>query len=368
MNQRRRCEWRRAATGAFLVVAGCGGGSSIPGAPAAPELVDSGAGGARSGGAPPDGHRPGLPLVLVADVDLPGKPNRFDYQDIDAVRGHLIVAHMNDASVLIVDLKDGAVLKLLPNIATARGVVAAPDVGRIFVTSSPNQLVVIDNTSLTEVSRASTGRSPDGVGWDSVHKVVAVSDQGDGAVSLIPASGAGARAQVKLGSATGNVVFDATRAQFWVSVETASPPDQLVAIDPVAGTVVTRIGLPGCEAAHGLRIHPDGKSAFIACERNATLARVDLADAHAVVTAKTGNGPDVLSVDPGLGWLYVAAESGDLTVFDIGQPGLVAIDHEHPGDNAHSVAVDPATHRVYFPLMVGPKGTPVLRIMRPSIP
>jgi hypothetical protein len=28
----------------------------------------------------------------------------------------------------------------------------------------------------------------------------------------------------------------------------------------------------------------------------------------------------------------VAAESGDLVVFDIGQPGLVAIDHEHPGD------------------------------------
>src|SRR3954451_5722030 len=77
-----------------------------------------------------------------------------------------------------------------------------------------------------------------------------------------------------------------------------------------------------------------------------------------IVTAKTGDGPDVLSIDPGLGWLYESAESGDLTVFDLGQPGLVAIDHEHPGDNAHTVAVDPATHRVYFPLMVGPKGTP----------
>jgi len=351
---------RRVIAGASLLIAGCRGGNSVAGAPAAPDLVDSGG----TEGAPP--AAPGLPLVLVADVDLPGRSNRFDYQDIDTVRGHLIVAHMNDASVLVVDLKDGAVLKLLPNIATARGVVAAPDVGRIFVTSSPNQLVVIDNTSLAEVSRVGTGRSPDGVGWDPVHKVVAVSDQGDGAVSLLPGSGTGTRVQVKLGSATGNVVFDPIRAQFWATVETASPPDQLVAIDPVAGAIATRIGLPGCDAAHGLRLHPDGKSAFVACEGNATLARVDLGEAHAVVTAKTGDGPDVLSIDPGLGWLYVSAESGDLTVFDIGRPGLVAIDREHPGDNAHTVAVDAATHRVYFPLMIGPKGTPVLRIMRPS--
>ena len=98
------------------------------------------------------------------------------------------------------------------------------------------------------------------------------------------------------------------------------------------------------------------------------LARVDLGNAHAVVTAATGDGPDVLSIDPGLGWLYVAAESGDLTVFDIGKPGLVLLGHQHPGDNSHTVAVDPATHRVFFPLMVGPKGTPVLRIMRPSTP
>jgi DNA-binding beta-propeller fold protein YncE len=196
--------------------------------------------------------------------------------------------------------------------------------------------------------------------------MVGVSDQADGAVSLIASAGSGARKQVPLGVETGNVVFDASRGLFWATAVQASPPDRLVAIDPVAASVTMRIDLPGCDGAHGLRLHPDGKSAFVACEKNDTLARVDLGGAHAVTTAKTGSGPDVLSVDPGLGLLYVAAESGDLTVFDIQQPGLVTVDTEHPGDNAHSVAVDPATHRVFFPLKSGPKGTPVLRIMRPS--
>src|SRR6266540_503423 len=79
----------------------------------------------------------GNPLVLVADVDLPGKAVRFDYEDIDAALGHLVIAHMNDASVLVVNLSDGSVVKLLPNIPVARGVIIGDDVGRIFVTSSP---------------------------------------------------------------------------------------------------------------------------------------------------------------------------------------------------------------------------------------
>ena len=114
------------------------------------------------------------------------------------------------------------------------------------------------------------------------------------------------------------------------------------------------------------RLHPDGKSALIACEGNDVLARVALGGDHAVVRAKTGRGPDVLAIDPGLGWLYVAAESGDLTVFDLNQPGVVLLGHDHPGAYSHSVAVDPVTHRVFFPLLAGPRGTPVLRIMRPT--
>jgi DNA-binding beta-propeller fold protein YncE len=307
-----------------------------------------------------------LPLVHVADVDLPGRATRFDYQDIDQARGHLVIAHMNDASVLITDLRDGSVLKELKGIPTARGVVVADDVGIIFVTSSPNQLVLIDNTSLTEIKRVTTGNGPDGVGWDPTHRIVGVSDQKDGALSLIADSGSGKRTQVKLGAETGNVVFDAARGWFWITVVVPTAPDKLVAVDPTNAKIASSIALPGCSGAHGLRLHPDGKSAFIACEGNDSLARVDLGGAHAIATRKTGAGPDVLSIDPSLGWLYVAAESGDLTVFDLKKPGVALVGHDRPGDHSHSVAVDPATHRVFFPLLKGPRGTPVLRIMRPS--
>lgn len=344
------------------LLAGCRGSSPSP-------MASAGAGGAASPDSSGD-RRPtadaGLPLVLVADVDLPGAAVRFDYQDLDVARGHLVIAHMNDASVVVVNTSDGSVVKVLAGIPAARGVAVADDVGRIFVTSSPDKVVIIDNGSLAEIARVDAGRRPDGVGWDPVHQIVGVSDQGDGAISLIGGSGSGARKQVPLGTETGNVVFDASRAVFWITVVRAAPPDRLVAVDPVAARVISTIPLPGCSGAHGLRIHPDGKSALIACEGNAKVVRVDLAGDHALDIAPSGADPDVLAIDPGLGWLYVSAESGDLKVFDLRQPGLVTLGSEHPGDASHSVAVDPASHRVFFPLLAGPRGTPVLRIMKPS--
>lgn len=309
------------------------------------------------------GSPSGTLLTLVNDVPLPGAANRFDYQEIDAAHGQLVIAHMNDSSVVVVALADGSVKKVVPNIPTPRGVAVGD--GKIFVTSSPSKLVIIDASTLSELARVSTGTSPDGDAFDSDDKIVGVSDQGDGALSLIQGSGMGTRMQVPLGSETGNVVYDATRGQFWITVVRSSPPDQLVEVDPKTATVTTRIDLPGCSGAHGLRLHPDAQSAFIACEDNDMLARVDLGT-HAITTAATGKGPDVLSIDPGLGWLYVAAESGDLTVWDLSKPGVVQVGHDHPGASAHTVAADPATHRVFFPLPSGPAGTPVLRVMKPT--
>jgi DNA-binding beta-propeller fold protein YncE len=337
-----------------LLAAACGGETGTD--------ADS----ANENAAPVDALSAKLPLVRVSDVKLPGRATRFDYQDIDPVQGHLVVAHMNDGAVVVTKLSDGSVVKELKGIPTARGIAVADDAGIIFVTSSPNQLVLIDNQALTEIKRVTTGKWPDGVGWDPKDKVVGVSDQGDGAISLIADAGSGERTQTKLGVETGNVIYDGARGVFWITVVMASPPDQLVAIDPTSGAIAERIGLPGCKGAHGLRLHPNGESALIACENNDTLARVDLGGNHAIATHKAGAGPDVLSIDPGLGWLYVAAESGDLTVFDINKPGVVLLGHGHPGANSHSVAVDPATHRVFFPLMKGPNGTPLLRIMKPT--
>ena len=72
----------------------------------------------------------------------------------------------------------------------------------------------------------------------------------------------------------------------------------------------------------------------------------------------------MLALDPGLHRLYVASESGTVTVLDV--TGAVRrLAEGVAGPNAHSVAVDPDTHVVYLPLTdVG--GHPVLRELEPA--
>src|SRR5437764_1091879 len=82
------------------------------------------------------------PLVAVAEVALPGGATRFDYQDVDAEHGHLVLAHMGDSELLVLKLDDGSVAARLPGIDTVRGVAVGG--GRIFAAAINGQLVMID--------------------------------------------------------------------------------------------------------------------------------------------------------------------------------------------------------------------------------
>jgi 6-phosphogluconolactonase (cycloisomerase 2 family) len=85
-----------------------------------------------------------------------------------------------------------------------------------------------------------------------------------------------------------------------------------------------------------------------------------------VQTLKVAEGPDVLAWDAEWRRLYVAAESGVLSAFwldgtTLRPAGEVRLPH------AHTVSVDPRTHRIYLPLE-NVDGKPALRILAPGSP
>ena len=99
-------------------------------------------------------------------------------------------------------------------------------------------------------------------------------------------------------------------------------------------------------------------------EGNATLAVVDLRTMRTTQRLRVGDDPDVLAWDPEWRRLYVASESGVLSSFwVVGDTLLPLGDLRVP--RAHTVSVDPRSHRVYLPLeSVG--GRPVLRVLEPA--
>jgi hypothetical protein len=77
--------------------------------------------------------------------------------------------------------------------------------------------------------------------------------------------------------------------------------------------------------------------------------------------------PDVLAIDAQANRLHVAAESGNLSSFDIAQAETPhALGDVYVGDGAHAVAVDPVSHRLYLAL-ADVNGRAVLRVLAPKL-
>ncbi|NUP46343.1 MAG: hypothetical protein HOW97_03365 [Catenulispora sp.] len=140
----------------------------------------------------------------------------------------------------------------------------------------------------------------------------------------------------------------------------------LAEIDPATLAITRRLDLPGCDHDHGLALDAAERLAFVACDGNARLLTVDLDAWKVTANQPVGVDPDVLAYDPAAARLYVACESGWLTVANRHGKTLNITGSAHLADGAHVVAVDPVTHRSYYPVPAGPGGRPALLIEEPT--
>ena len=169
-------------------------------------------------------------------------------------------------------------------------------------------------------------------------------------------------ARIELGGEAGNTQYDAGSHCVIVAVQTAN---RLAVIDPATTTIVRRITFDeAIRYPHGVYIDAQHRFAFITGQESGTLGLQDLRTLQLRQVLPIGSDPDVLAFDPAFGQLYVAAESGVVAVFGERDGSLVQLGW-YRAPKAHSVAVDPATHRVYLPL-ADVSGHPVLRVLVPS--
>ena len=305
---------------------------------------------------------PSLPLSFVADLPLPGNPSRFDYQWIDAAHRRLFIAHLGDSSLLVFDLDGQRVIHEVPHLPSIHGVVAAPAQHLVLATATAEKtLALIDDTTFQVKSRVSAGEYPNGLAFDPASEKVFVSNNQGRGVAVIDVKAARALPGIDIGGGAGNTQWDAESGHVLAAVH-GSP--SLVDIDPARSQVAGRIALHDVSTCHGLLVASTLRLAFAACRGAAPLlAVVDLRAQRQTMILPLPAGIDVLAFDPGLQRLYAASETGMVAVFAVAADRTVTeMGRGFLGPNAHTVAVDPSTHRVYFPLEnVG--GRPVLRVM-----
>lgn len=305
---------------------------------------------------------PGLPLRLVGEYPLTGNTTRFDYASMDAARATIWVAHMGDGAIEAFNVKSNRVTLTVPisPAASVRGVLAAR--GNVYAAAQGiGSVVVLDGGSGKQLATIPAG-DVDGLAYDPVTQRVFVSDEGGGRDTVIDASTNTRIGTVELGGEAGNTVYDPVSRHIFVGVQTR---DELAEIDPAGLKVIRRYSLPGCSSSHSVLIDAEGRAAYVGCQHNVRLVRVDLRTGKVEGSGGAGVGVDVLALDPRLHRLYVGSESGVVSVYDVAGRRFHRIAQAFVHLNAHVVALDPMTHRVYFPLQ-NVDGRPVMRVMEPQ--
>ncbi len=304
----------------------------------------------------------GLPLRAVARVALPGPSVRFDYTSLDPSSNKLYIAHMNASELLVFNVRTRKVVKRLP-MPGVHGVIAVPELGRVFASATDaHQVWTIDAKTEAVIATAPAGSYPDGLVYDPVERHVFISDEAGGVETVINAHGKRI-ATIDLGGSAGNVQYDTVSGHILVDVQSRG---DVAVIDPKRNRIIQRIAMPGCVNDHSLLVDSVHRLAFVACDGNATLLTLDLRSMTVTEHATIGASPDVLAFDTGLRRLYVSAESGVVAVFAETGHGLRKLGQAFLANEAHTVAVDPRNHLVYFPLERGSTGAAELLIMRPS--
>jgi DNA-binding beta-propeller fold protein YncE len=304
--------------------------------------------------------RPAANWQLVADVPLPGKAARFDYQSFDPTAGQLWIAHMGAGEVLAFDVHARRVVARIPNMPGVTGVRVVPALQRVFAALSAGHAVaILDSRDGGVLARVPGGRFPDGLAYAPPANKLFVSDEYGQQELVIDVSSSTARRPIPIGGEVGNTQYDSVAERIWVAVQTRN---ELASIDPLTDSVVDRVPLPGIEGPHGFYLDAEHRLIYVAGEKNATVGILDMREKRIVHVYRVSEEPDVLALDPVRRRLYVAAESGVITAFDIRDISLVPLP-QYRAPHAHSVAVDPATGLLYVPLE-DVQARAILRILR----
>lgn len=352
---------------------------------------------------------------------LPGRAVRFDHFDFQALdlKTHLLfIAHTGpnpdkevlidpkfnpetdsktDGNIIVFDTKQQKPVKILP-IPQVAGVVAAPDLGRVYAADSNDGIIyaIDERTFQTTAIKIDPNDSPDGMDYDAVDHKIFISNPGapknpdvsqvidlknqnvavidtltNKLIKKIPLGLDG-----KWGDDVGHTRYDPTsHLVYTVTLPlqdpdnpnlVPTPPSYLAVINPVTDRLLRRIRLPDeCLTPHGLIIDAQHEIAFIACMDSdpvPILVRVDLQSQKPIVEhyLTLGIKPDILTLDHSWQLLYVGSASA-VSIFQLEGRSLRKIGDYQFGVNTHTVAVNDETHEVYLPI-TSLGGRPMLQI------
>ena len=288
---------------------------------------------------------PPITLRVLPKIALPGHGilSFADYPTVDGNR--LYVGYTTKDELVVIDTARGNVVAVVKGLKDIHGCAIDP-ADHVGFTSNGGEdtvgVINLDTDSL--VTKVPGGKGPDAIIFDAKdHLVYAADGEGKTATLIDPVTRSRV-ATIALGGSPEYPVADPSTGLVYQNLEDTN---EVVVVDPIRRVVLARYTIGPGKGPTGIALDATGHRLFVVCG-NKKLVILDENSGRLVASLPIGAGVDGVGFDPVLKRIYTANSAATMTVVQQDGVGAYHILENAPTPlGGHSLAVDPATHRIY---------------------
>ena len=278
----------------------------------------------------------------VADRTKLGGEGGWDYLVYDGDGTRLFITR--GTHVMVVDAKTLKPTNDITGLAGVHGVALAPGLGKGYITSGgDDMLVIFDLETLKVLDKVKVGGRPDAVLYDASAKRVYTFNAKTQDSSVVDAVSGKVVGTVPLGGKPETGVADG-RGNVYVNIEDRS---EIVRIDTAKLTVAEHYPMAGCDEPSALAFDTAHRRLFAGCASK-IMAVVDPDADKMVTTVDIGGGVDAGAFNPKTQQIFMSCGEGVLTVIHEDSPDKYSVvQNVSTAKGARTMALDAASNTVY---------------------
>jgi YVTN family beta-propeller protein len=305
------------------------------------------------------------PYKFLNEIPIGGEGG-WDILTVDSAAHRLYLSHAT--KVVVVDLEKNAVAGEITDTPGVHGFVAAPEAGFGFSTNGKeDKISVVDLKTLKTISKLDSGKNPDAIVYDPKRGEVYAFNHSGNSATVIDAKTAKVVATIPLGGSPEFAAVDSAAGRIYINIEDKS---EVEVIDAAKHEVTAHWPLAPGEEPSGIALDAAHHRLFTTCH-NKMMEMVDTESGKVVGSVPIGTGVDGAAFDDASQLAFASCGDGTTTVAkEEGADKLTVVQTLKTERGARTIAIDPATHRIYLPtaqFQPAPSPSPGASPGRPTI-
>lgn len=268
---------------------------------------------------------------------------RFDFLEIDTARNRLLAAHTGNASLDIIDLNSGKLIKSVPTGNAQDSAVAGKEY--LASVSKPPQVIIIDADSFHLSGSIPLAGPADLITFNPANGLAYVCHDDASELWIVSPSDARITGTLALTSDDPEgTALDASGRHLFQAIKSAST---IAAFDLSTNKIIGTYPTAPAQSPHGVTVIPEINALAIA-GGNGKLVLMSQADGKILSSADIPNRVDEIAYDAANHLIYCASGLGRIGILSLEEEQLKSLGAIPSQPGCHSIAVNPADHSVWI--------------------